>query len=119
VVSIASSALYITSDPTIIILIIIFNGILRGAPNPLLTTLVGETPGTKPEYMGTSIGLLNTIGLMGGVHHAARGQRLCRHGSRAALRLLGRYNRCAGLYTAVYKDEVGSLIRQQACRRLP
>jgi predicted MFS family arabinose efflux permease len=63
VVSLAISALMITRNPAVMTLVIVFNGMLRGSANPIINTLATEVPGMKPEYMGTAVGLISTIGL--------------------------------------------------------
>ena len=55
------------ADGALIWILMMAQGMFQDAFMSLVTTLVLETKGIKPEYFGTAIGMIFTLGLAGGV----------------------------------------------------
>jgi MFS family permease len=66
VVSVALALLFLTREAVPVIAIIVINGLLRSVPAPLVYTLILEMPEIRTDFVGTAIGFVSTISMLGG-----------------------------------------------------
>jgi MFS family permease len=65
IVSLSLASLSVLKN-TAILFALIVNGLFRGVPIPILNTMVIETKGIAHGQVGTAVGLMYTVGMLGG-----------------------------------------------------